>query len=260
MKNYYKIAFFIATILGSLTIVLLFESFTIKKTNDKPLVTVNDTLYSNINGSGLDLQIEVKNGKEHNHPTFAFWIEDLEGNFVQTLFVTKSLATGVYNHADSGDGRWKNEKGEARRPATLPYFLHKRGIKADDGTYLPSPEKPIVDTYTGATPKSSFILKSKTDKKYSQKFRLLMEINQPWDWNKYWNNTKFPDDIDYKTSCQPALVYSVTIDLENEAIADYYLNPIGHSHYSGKNGQLYTNLTTLTTALEIIDYVKVTVQ
>ena len=34
------------------------------------------------------------------------------------------------------------------------------------------------------------------------------------------------------------------------------MNPIGHSHYSGKDGQLYTNLTSFSTALELLDQQK----
>ena len=35
------------------------------------------------------------------------------------------------------------------------------------------------------------------------------------------------------------------------------MNPIGHGHYAGENGELYTNLKTHTTALEIANQIKV---
>jgi hypothetical protein len=38
------------------------------------------------------------------------------------------------------------------------------------------------------------------------------------------------------------------------------LNPVGHSHYSGKDGELYDDLNTLSTALKIADRITVTVQ
>jgi hypothetical protein len=65
-----------------------------------------------------------------------------------------------------------------------------------------------------------------------------MEINQPWDWNEYWTNTKYPDDEEYKTSCQPALVYRAIVNLDN-AEKTYPMKVIGHSHYSGKTGELF---------------------
>ena len=40
-------------------------------------------------------------------------------------------------------------------------------------------------------------------------------------------------------SCQPALVYEAVID--TKAPEDSYtMTPFGHSHYSGKTGEIYT--------------------
>lgn len=59
----------------------------------------------------------------------------------------------------------------------------------------------------------------------------------------------------YKTSSQPALVYMTTIDINNIK-NEYIFEVIGHSHWSGANGQLYTDLSTITTALNIVEKVK----
>jgi len=83
-----------------------------------------------------------------------------------------------------------------------------------------------------------------------------MEINQPWDSNLFWNNAKDPSDWNYSASLQPALVYAVTIDTSEKG-TEYFLNPIGHSHWSGKDGKLYTDLTSITTAKNIVEKVKV---
>ena len=201
-----------------------------------------DTLYSGLQSEGIEIQLEFKKGKSHNHPTFAIWLEDLEGNFIQTLFVTKSIATGIFSFADGGNGTWKNSAGQAIRPAALPYWMNKnKEIK--------------LDAWSGATPKKDFVLRSKA-KSEESKFRILMEINQTWDFNEFWTNNRFPGDLNYLSSCQPSLVYAVTVDTgvpEDE----YYLNPIGHGHYNGSSGKLYTNLNTFTTALKIVESVKV---
>jgi hypothetical protein len=196
------------------------------------------------------LTIEFSQGKAFNHPSFALWIEDLEGNYIETLYVTKYVATGTFGHGEIEPGKWKNEPGEVRRPATLPYWAHKRNIKAPDGLYVPSAKTAVPDALTAATPTKNFILKTGTKINPNQKFRVLFEINQPWDSNNFWTNNKFPGDRDYFTSLQPALVYAVTINPESED-KEYYLNPIGHSDPSGRNGKLYTDLTSLTTAKEI---------
>jgi len=209
-----------------------------------------------VSGQGDNLEIKLYTGKHHNYPTFSFWIEDIEGNYIETLFVTKYLASGIYGYGSLGEGKWDNKPGEARRPATLPYWLHKRGIKADGETYLPTPQQPVPDAITGATPKANFLLQTKSTEKLPQRFRLMMEINQPWDWNEFWNNSRYPDDTDYKSSCQPALIYAVTVD-QSKNDSEFFLNPIGHAHYAGKDGDLYTDLSTITTAKEIVYKVSV---
>ena len=235
--------------------IIIFTSSTVddkKKRDNNPLELVR----TNIDGKGTNLTLVFKPGESHNYPTMAVWVEDVNGNYIQTLFVTQSVATGIFGHGEEEATRWKQEPGPVRRPATLPYYLHKRNIKAPDGTYLPTPESPIPDAYTGATPKSAFKLETQTDTPLKGKFVLLFEVNQSWDWNEFWNNRLYPDNFDYKTSCQPAVVYAVSIDLDNK-MDSYRLNPIGHSHFSGANGKLYTDLSTITTALNIFKSIEV---
>ncbi len=240
-------------------IVFLIIPFLISSFNGKEKTSPNsdiDLIKTNPDGKGISLKMSITKGKEHNHPTFAIWVEDIQGNYLQTLYVTKSLATGVYMRGEDSQGVWKQQPGEVSRPSTLPYYLHKRGINSPDKSNLPTPQNPIPDAYTGATPLASFQLETKTDNPLTGKIVILMEVNQPWDWNPYWNNTKYTDDPDYKVSCQPALIYAVTIDLDHPM--DYYsLNPIGHSHYSGKDGYLYSDISTLTTALHIFEKIDV---
>jgi hypothetical protein len=217
--------------------------------------TVAPLEFSTLNQEqGYNLEIVFEKGRRHNHPLMAFWIEDTTGSYVQSLYVAQSIAKGYFQHGDASAGRW--EPGPLRRPAALPYWGHKRGIKAADGYFIPTQDDPMPDAVTGATPKADFILSTRTKDPELRKFNLLMEINQSWDWNQYWHNNKYPDDPYYKTSSQPALVYKVTIDLDNPK-SEYTLQPIGHSHWSGANGNLYEDLSTITTALDIVKEIKV---
>jgi hypothetical protein len=209
------------------------------------------------NNQGYKITIDFKTGKRHNYPLMAFWIEDLEGKYKQTLYVAQSIAQGYFRHGDASSGRW--QPGALRRPAALPYWSHKRGIKAADGLYIPTQDDPMPDAVTGATPTSNFILTTKTEDKELKVFNIMMEINQSWDWNNYWHNNKFPDDINYKTSSQPALVYKVTIDINNLQ-PEYKMEVIGHSHWSGANGNLYEDLSTITSALKIAGEVIIRVE
>jgi len=217
------------------------------KVQEEPVRT---DLEANASGTGPALYLDFKKGPAHNHPSFVLWAEDMEGNFIQTLFISKAVGTSIYEHGDPSSGHW--EPGAIRRPASLPYWSHRRGIQAPDGLYVPSLENPVADAYTGATPPGNFGVHTRFDKDPPAKFRIYFEINQTWDWNEFWTNNKYPDDAEYKTSCQPAVVYMAAVNLD-EGSSTYTLEAIGHSHYAGKTGELFTDLSTLTTALEIVD-------
>ena len=211
-------------------------------------VTTTETVISKVFGNqGTELSIHLNRGKHHNHPTFAVWIEDLEGNVIQTLYVTQSFASGIYRYGSAGDGKWLKVPGEAVRPAALPYWVNRAEL--NEGK-IPDRKNPVADAYTGATPEASLRLDVQTSEKLPSTFRVLLEVNQPWDWNTYWNNEKYLDESDYKTSAQPSVIYAVTVNMESPQDR-YFLNPIGHGHYSGKDGLLYTDLSSLTTALDI---------
>lgn len=243
------------TIITSLLLMALATS-TIANTGKRPCRKNHkekEVIEANINGKGFSFEIDFTAGKGHNNPSFAIWIETMDEEFVQEIFVTKSVSTGIYRYADATSGKW--EAGAKMYHATLPYFIHKRTSNAE----IPTTDKPVIDAYTGATPKEDFLLKTKSDARIKGKFRIVMEINQAWDFNNYWHNAKYPEEKEYRNSCQPSLIYSVTIDSEN-LMEEYILNPIGHGHYAGKDGKLYTDLSTFTTALEIAEKIKVVVK
>jgi len=212
------------------------------KTSETPEVVVTKPF-----DSGVGININFTPGKSFNHPLIAFWIEDMNGNYIQTVYASKSITTGVFKYGVYEKGKWK--PGERRRPASLPYWLHKLGKMTNDGYFLPSPENPLPDAYTGATPQGSFTVKFAVPSNLKQ-FKLLMEINQPWDWNNYWHNNRYPGDENYATSAQPALVYSADVHIDAKG-GKFFLKPIGHSHYSGASGELFTDISTLTSALNI---------
>lgn len=209
---------------------------------------------TNISGEGPSIELKFYGGPSLYYPLMAVWLEDEQGGYIQTLFVPKSIATGVFRYGSDASGRWV--EAAKRAPQTLPYWSHKRGVMASDGLYMPDPANPVPDAYSGATPATSFTLRTKADKSLPRKFMVMFEVNQNWDWNKYWTNDKYPGDKNYLNNAQPAVVYESLIDQDN--LADrYVLKPVGHSHPSGKTGELFPDLSTLTTALEIADSIVV---
>lgn len=208
-------------------------------------------------GKGQQITITVEKGKLYSHPIIAIWLTTIDGQFIQTLYVSKSIGKGYYEYGKADEGKWF--PGERRRPSAVPYWAFSRGIKEADGLYIPTTQTPIADAYTGATPQQSFVLHTKLDQQLKGKYRLLFEINQPFDFNDYWYNDLYPSDSPYRASGQPSLVYAVDIDF-HQPDDEYYMNPIGHGHPNGENGKLFTNLQTLTTALQIIKSIKVQVK
>jgi len=186
----------------------------------------------------------------------AVWIEDIDGNFIQTLYVAESIAKGVFGHGDKSTGKWM--PGAIRRPAALPVWSHKRGVQEKDGLYVPTQETALADAYTGATPPADFLLRTRTDTKLPESFYVYFEINQTWDWNEYWTNNKYPNNDEYKTSCQPALVYRARLSHADTG-KQIPLELIGHSHYAGEDGSITEDLNTITTAKEIAEEVSVRV-
>lgn len=219
-------------------------------------LAVQSEILTNQDGEGQVFIIDFRAGESFYYPMMAFWLEDLDGNYIQTLYVARSVATGVFQYGRQQGNKWV--AAEKRAPQTLPYWAHKRGIRASDGLFMPEPGNPVADAYTGATPVTGFILTARADEKLDGKVRLLMEINQNWDWNHHWTNDKFPGDGNYAMSAQPAVVYEVLVDA-SEGGGPFIMTPVGHSHWSGTTGDLYTDLTTLTTALQIAGEVMVTV-
>lgn len=219
---------------------------------------ITETITKTYADGNLQLELSFLAGRAHNHPTFAIWLEDTEGRLIQTIFVTRSIATGYFSYADAGDGKWKREPGRSIRPAALPVWLHKRE-GATDGFAMPTPENPVADAFTGPTPKSSFNLNASPVDTIPSRFRVLVEVNQPWDWNKTWHNDRFPGNLDYRSSAQPSLIYAVDMNL-NDLMASYVLNPIGHGHPYGEDGRIYTDLTGHTTALDIFRQIKLNVR
>lgn len=231
------------------------SSGTLKNKNASP--DSKTVLNTNQSGSGPEIIVELFKGESFYYPLMAVWLEDQSGKYIQSLYVAPAVATGVFKYGKQENGKWIQSS--KRAPQTLPYWAHKRGAVASDGLYMPEKGSEVPDAYSGPTPVQSFVLNTRADKELPSVYKVLLEINQNWDWNDYWTNDKFPDDENYKMSCQPALVYEAVI-ISESGNKVFSLKPIGHSHYSGKSGELFPDLSTLTTALNIADSIIVRIK
>lgn len=212
------------------------------------------------------LNIDLLRAKHYWHPQIAIWVEDTKGNYVETLFVTQATAKGIFFGGRSKENfkQFDIEKdgtGEYRRVDALPVWSHKRGIRYPDGMYVPTREDPLPDGISGATLSDNFHMN--TSAKYASKFNLRIEINVAFDDNEYYSEFDFPDDDVFHSGTgqlgQPSIIFESTIDMNDNK--DYYLMElVGHGHHSGQSGELYDDLSTLTTALELVERIVVGVK
>ena len=219
----------------------------IESSFDYQLIKVNEALSSGT------LEIEVKKGSAFSYPLFAIWLEDSVGNYVETLYISRVIASGVFDYGIKEEGEWK--PAVKRRPEALPYWSHKRNILAEDGFYVPLTPAADLDGVSGATPTNNFIIETKSENKVSH-YRLLMEVNQSYDWNAFYSEGKFPEDEIYSGSGrvgQPSLVYATDLLDSNQPERYELMCLVGHGHHSGRDGGLYLDLSQITTAKEIVD-------
>nr|WP_129735455.1 hypothetical protein [Parabacteroides goldsteinii] len=211
-----------------------------------------------------DLKITVEKGdswlhdfplflgiSKKNPPQIAIWLEDTKGNYLSTVYVTHKIATQTWLAS-----------GKNRRKEALPHWCYSRGVEYEDGLYLPTKKSPFTDGLTGATPHSGFDVKVHPGNELKQ-FRVKIEINHSTDFNDNYPKSAKEGDSNYsggkEGSGQPAVIYAIDIDLASGR-KEYTAELIGHSSADGSDGAIYPDTSSLTTALQIIKQITITVQ
>ena len=213
------------------------------------------------------LTIDLVRGEHYWHPQMAIWLEDMNGQFLETLFISKATAKGLFFGGRSKENfktfdEEKDAVGEDyRRVNALPVWSYKRGVQYADGLYVPTSDHPLPDAITGATLSENFQLFTSTNTKH--KFKIRGEINVAFDDNEFYSEYDFPDDKEFHAGTgqlgQPSIVFETVVDMEDGK--NYYLmNLIGRGHHSGQNGKIIKDLSTLTTALNIVERIVVGVK
>ncbi len=208
------------------------------------------------------ISVELKKGDAFQYPLFAIWTEDSTGNYIETLYISRVISSSTFDFGKKVGENW--ESAIVRRPEALPYWSHKRGIEASDGLFVPLNGAPDLDAVSGATPTSNFIVKSKSNIDKNSDYRILVELNQSYDWNEYYTKDKFPNDKIYSGSGQvgqPSLIYATEINrIDLQSTKHKIMNLIGHGHHSGKNGKLYKDVSQITSAKNIAERIIVTLE
>ena len=207
------------------------------------------------------IRIELKKGVAFQYPLFAVWMEDDLGNYIETIYISRVIASSTFDYGKKINDQW--EAAIVRRPESLPYWSHKRGIQAADKLYMPLNNAPDLDGVSSATPTSNFIINSTAPFDSNRNYSIVLELNQSYDWNEFYTENKFPDDKIYSGSGQvgqPSLVYAVNINTLDQQLRSHYLmDLIGHGHHSGQNGTLYTQLDHITSAKQIAERIIISI-
>ncbi len=227
-------------------------------------LTTSDVNYANYevidhsNGKQPFLTVDFLKGKHFWNPQVAIWLEDSTGNYLETLLVTTSTAKGLFYAGRSASNFKESDEVKTvrseptRRVDALPYWSHKRGHQYSDGFFSPPPGDPIPDAITSATPKNNFVFRVDSESvSRLNAFRIIIEINVAFDENEYYSEYDFPEDSLYHGGTgllgQPSLIYGTMVNKKDH---DHYyvLSLLGRGHHSGATGELFVDLSTLTTA------------
>lgn len=208
------------------------------------------------------ISVELKKGEAFQYPLFAIWVEDSIGNYIETLYISRVISSSTFDYGKKVGNKWSSAT--KRRPEALPYWSHKRGIQSSDGLFIPLNGSPDLDAVSGATPTSNFIVKLRANFNNDNGYKVLVELNQSYDWNEYYTKNKFPDDKIYSGSGQvgqPSLIYAAEIKkTELKSTTHKIMNLIGHGHHSGKDGKLYKDILQITTAKNIAERIILTLE
>ena len=172
-----------------------------------------------------------------NPPQIAIWLEDTQGNYLSTVYVTHKIATQS----------WQASGGNRRKEA---------------GLYLPTKKEPLIDGISGATPHESFDIKLNPATAL-KKFVVKIEINHSTDFNEAFPKSAKDGEANYsggkEGSGQPAIVYAANVDL-SKGEKSFEANLMGHSSPDGSSGEVNKDTSGLTTALHIVKRITVIIQ
>jgi hypothetical protein len=132
----------------------------------------------------------------------------------------------------------------------LPVWAHQRGIDYGDGNFYPTKDKPLPDAVSSATPNAgNFIWEWRSQKVLKPgTYHYYIGIN------KSFNDNEYHDYSWYRG--QPSVVWRGDLQIGDHSL-ETKAKIIGHGHVAGDDGMINPDLSTLTTALKLIEEARV---
>ncbi len=176
--------------------------------------------------------------KQKREPQFAVWLEDEEGNFIRTLYVTER----------AGKKNWWFAPKEGR-PESLPVWYHKSKNEAPKAKSSSAKKggEANIDAVTSATPKGGVIFTAEIGE---GNCKIFAEFNTSFDYNDSY--TKKNSGV----NGQPSVVYTASIPSSFEE-REIRLNLTGTGSPDGSDGKIHPLSPLLTTAVKIVKAVTV---
>jgi hypothetical protein len=219
------------------------------------------------------VQVEIVPGPNYRHefplfwffslrnpPQMVLWSETLDGEFLETVMVTRKLGTDHWSRAPGDD-----TAGDAlSRPSAAPVWSHRSGraVSAGAGDEVRAGNADL-DAVTRATPKRGPALEASIPALSAERFYLYLEVNHSTDFNDAYPANGRPGEPGYSGgpygSGQPSLLYRAYVSLLNPEESDTQFYLIGHGSPDGSDGEVTGKLDGISTALEIIDEVRLQV-
>lgn len=167
-------------------------------------------------------------------PQFAIWVEDGDGEFVDTLYVTGADFKKL-RHAE------KQGRGADYFADTLPVWA-SRAVAA--GKSLPSKESPYPDAVTSATPAADVTINTTVPGR-SAGLVFFLEINKSGD-----ENDAFTKEVN-DSAGQPSLVYRAAV-AEPKTGSSRAMELLGHGGMLADEPGVYSDLSAFDTALDLV--------
>lgn len=134
------------------------------------------------------ISVAVNPGEAYSKraPQIAVWVEDSDGTYVDTLFVTKKAS----------ENKWIGSPKNGR-PESLPDWYKSKGQNPAEKI-----SKDEVDATTSATPKKGIVISKDLELEKGKTYVFKCQANQSFDYNDYY--TKKNSGVDG----QPAVLYA----------------------------------------------------
>ena len=112
-----------------------------------------------------------------------------------------------------------------------------------------------IDAITGATPsgETAVIQWQVPDRLHTKQVNLFIEANSSYDYNDYYSDQKGAAGYSGANG-QPSLIWKAELDFSRSGDEEITPEIVGHGHLWGKDHQIYTDLSHITTARDTFLY------